>query len=379
MRESLYAAATGDRMSWHLQTPDGGSPNLLANIIAECGAAQKGGAAFAFASAQGVKLLSAEPIFSKFLKAGEFTVIVGLDAITDTRALDELRKLSKSHPNFKPKLFLHSTAGSIFHPKTMWLKTAKGGVIITGSGNLTSGGLKSNWEATAVQIMTAAEMAETEKSWDAWLKTHKKEIVDLDNEKAIEKAKANKVVRSKIKKALKKSDKAEEPTEEEIDAVEEVIEDIEEEFALNPVLIAEVPKSGNRWQQINFDLKSYQDYFGVTMAGTRYVRFYEVRPDGSLGSREDRQSVSVVSRNFRFEVGAASGRDYPTEGHPILVFEKTDENTFHYVLLMPGTDEHELIQSYLDDNFMRTTNTKLRVQITAGELKKVWPEAPFFL
>ncbi len=138
-------------MTWHLQTPDSGSPKLLANILAECGAAQKGGAAFAFASAQGVKLLAAEPVFSKFLKASEFTIIVGLDAITDTRAVDELRKLSKSHPNFKPKLFLHSAGGSIFHPKTMWLKTAKGGVVIAGSGNLTSGGLKSNWEATAVQ------------------------------------------------------------------------------------------------------------------------------------------------------------------------------------------------------------------------------------
>jgi hypothetical protein len=70
-------------MGWHLQTPGGASPKLLAKILAECGRAQKGGAAFAFASAQGVKLLAAEPVFSKFLKAAEFTIVVGLDAITD--------------------------------------------------------------------------------------------------------------------------------------------------------------------------------------------------------------------------------------------------------------------------------------------------------
>jgi hypothetical protein len=210
------------------------------------------------------------------------------------------------------------------------------------------------------------------------LNTHTKELVDLDNEKAIEKAKANKIVRSKIKKALKKPGSEEEPTEEEIDAVEEIVEDIEDEFSLSPVLIAEVPKSGDRWQQINFDLKSYQEYFGVKKTATRYVKFYQVQADGTLGPREDRQSVSVVSQNFRFEVGAASGRKYPSEGHPILIFEKTDEDTFHYVLLMPGEDEHELIQSYLDDNYSRTTK-KLRVQITAGDLKKAWPEAPFFL
>lgn len=110
-------------MPWFLQTPDGASPKLLGSILSECGAAVKGGAAFAFASAQGVKLLAAEPTFSKFLKASEFVVVVGLDAITDTRAVDELRKVSKSHPNFKPKLFLHKVGGSLFHPKTMWLSS----------------------------------------------------------------------------------------------------------------------------------------------------------------------------------------------------------------------------------------------------------------
>lgn len=365
-------------MAWFLQTPDSASPKLLKNILDQCGSAVKGGAAFAFASAQGVKLLAAEPVFGKFLKAGEFTIIVGLDGITDTRALEELKKLNNSHPNFTCRLFLHSAGGCIFHPKTMWLKTPKGGVIITGSGNLTSGGLKSNWEAMAIQALTPAEMAEAEKSWDAWLKTHKKELVDLDNEKAIEKAKANKIVRSKIRKALKKSGTEEEPTEEEVDAVEEVVEEIEEEFALNPVLIAEVPKSGSRWQQVNFDLKSYQEYFGVKKTATKYVRFHEVHPDGSLGPAEDRQSVSVVSQNFRFEVGAAHGKPYPTKGHPILVFEKTDEDKFHYVLLMPGEAEHKLIQTYLDNNYTRTSK-KLRVQMTAGDLKRAWPGSPLFL
>src|ERR1700722_18021354 len=102
-------------MAWNLQTPDSASPKLLANILSECGPASKGGAAFAFASAQGVKLLAAEPVFGKFLKAAEFTIIVGREAIADTRAVDELRKLNKSPPNFKPKLFLPSTGGSIFH------------------------------------------------------------------------------------------------------------------------------------------------------------------------------------------------------------------------------------------------------------------------
>ena len=102
-------------MTWLLQTPHGKSPKLLQNILDQCGPAQKGGGAFAFASAQGIKLIGAEPVFQAFLKAHEFTMIVGLDAITDTRAVDELAKLSKIYPNFKSKLFLHSIGGSLFH------------------------------------------------------------------------------------------------------------------------------------------------------------------------------------------------------------------------------------------------------------------------
>jgi HKD family nuclease len=240
-------------MSWHLQTPDGGSPKLLANILAGCGDALKGGAAFAFASAQGVKLLAAEKTFSKFLKAGEFTLVVGLDAITDVRAIDELKKLQKSHPNLKPKLFLHSVGGSLFHPKTMWLKTSKGGVIITGSGNLTAGGLKSNWEAMAIQTLDAAEIAAAEKSWDEWLNTHKKELRDLDDPKAGAKAEANKKLRAKIKRVIKAPDIEADDIEPDVEAVADTVEEIEQELKLNPMLIAEIPKASDRWEQVNFD------------------------------------------------------------------------------------------------------------------------------
>jgi hypothetical protein len=47
---------------------------------------------------------------------------------------------------------------------------------------------------------------------------------------------------------------------------------------------------------------------------------------------------------------------------------------------MPGDTAHEIIQKYLNDNYERTNmNRKLRVQITAGDLRKAWPDAPLFL
>jgi HKD family nuclease len=366
-------------MGWHLQTPGGASPKLLAKILAECGRAQKGGAAFAFASAQGVKLLAAEPVFSKFLKAAEFTIVVGLDGITDTRAVDELRKLSKSHPNFKPKLFFHKTAGSLFHPKTMWLKTPTGGVIITGSGNLTSGGLKSNWEAMAVEVLSIDDMAAAEKSWDAWLKIHSKELLDLDDPRVKAKAEANKRLRTKIKKAMKAPEDETPEVEAEIEAAQESVEEIKQELKLNPMLIAEIPKASDRWEQANFDKKSFIEFFGVTLGEPKTVRFFHVQNDGSLVAEKVRPPVAVKSRNFRFELAAASGLDYPTKGVPIGVFERVSDSDFHYILLMPGEKEHTLIAKYLDAYHPKKTRVLRRVPIKSGDMQKIWPDAPFFL
>ena len=368
-------------MGWFLQTPDGAAPKLLASILAECGPAQEGGAAFAFASAQGVKLLTAEPIFRKFLNASKFTVIVGLDAITDTRAIDELRKLTKSQPNFKPKVFLHEVAGSIFHPKTMWLKTPKGGVIITGSGNLTSGGLKSNWEAMAVETLTIAEMTVAMNAWDAWLKTHRKELYDLDDPKVKERAEANKRLRTKIKRAIRGPE--EEEIEAEIEAAAEVMEEVEEEGKLNPILIAEIPGHasgrGSRWEQANFDKRSFIEFFGVTLGVRKSVRFFHVKADGSLIAEKPRPPVPVKSKNYRFELAAAKGLPYPQNGKPIGVFQRVSDSDFHYVLLMPHEKAHNIIAKYLDANHPMTSRILRRVQMTSGDLQKIWPDAPFFI
>ena len=295
-----------------------------------------------------MKLLSAEPVFLKFLNASKFTVIVGLDAITDTRAIDELRKLSKSHPNFKPKVFLHEVAGSIFHPKTMWLKTPKGGVIITGSGNLTSGGLKSNWEAMAVETLTIAEMTAAMNAWDAWLKTHRKELYDLDDPKVKVRAEANKRLRAKIKRAIRGPEEEGAEIEAEIEAAAEVVEEVEQEGNLNPILIAEIPKGSSRWEQANFDKRSFIGFFGVTLGVPKSVRFFHVNDDGTLTDEKLRPAVPVKSQNYRFELAAAKGKAYPKNGVPIGVFERVSDLEFHYVLLMPGEKEHAIIERYLN-------------------------------
>lgn len=366
-------------MNWFLQSPGKSETQLLAHITGNGGKAERAGAAFAFASSQGIKLLASEPTFIELLETAQFKMIVGLDAITDIKAVDELRKLTENYKNFSANLFLHSSAGSIFHPKTLWIKRDDCGAVITGSGNLTAGGLKTNWEATSVQLLDANEIKNVESQWDTWIIEHSDFLKEIDDENAIERAKANRIVRSQIKKALKKpSDQVSE--EEDIsETIEAALTEAAAELSLNPVLIAEVPKSGNRWQQVNFDLKSYQEYFGVTKGTSKQVKFIRVRDDGTTDEPEIRQAVSVKSQNYRFEISAAQGLEYPSDGHPILVFEKIADDVYHYVLLMPPNKPHEIIQNFLNDNYDRKNKTaKLRIQITVGQLEKVWPQAPFF-
>jgi HKD family nuclease len=363
-------------MTWILQTPDAESPTLFATILAECKSAVRGGAAFAFASERGVKLLASEPAFNKFLKTSEFSVVVGLDAITDTRAVDELRKLRSSLPNFKPKLFLHKKGGSLFHPKTLWLKTATGGLIITGSGNLTPGGLKSNWEALAVEKVSFAEIDAAERSWNKWLAAHKEELRDLDDPKAAAKANENRKLRAKIKKAIEASET--DAGETEVEAAAQGFEEIEQELIDYPVLIAELPKGSTRWEQANFTKKSFVEFFGVKDK-PKTVRFSHVQPSGSLTPEALRPSVSVKSRNFRFELSAAKGLPYPPIGVPIAIFERISDSDFHYILLMPEDKAHRRVTAFLDKEYPKKSRILRRIQITSNDLQKVWPEAPFFL
>jgi len=321
-------------------------------------------------------MLTSDKNFQKFLKMSEFVMVVGLDAITDTNALDALRTLRDKYPNFKPKLFLHHMSGSCFHPKTIWFRTAEGGAAITGSGNLTAGGLESNWEALAIEGLTTAEIDQVEEKWDLWITFHKNQLVDLDNENARAKAKANRIQRTRIKKALKLPEGPE--SDAWADAAEDVVESAIQDLMVNPVLIAEVPRSGNRWKQVNFDVKTYQDFFGVTLGKGKDVEFHHVLDDGTLGPTENRHAVAVKSRNYRFEIGAAQGRPYPKSGHPIVVFEKVTDSRFNYVLLMPPSPEYQLIQKYLNDNYSKSRG-KRRVTINAGVLQAAWPASPLFM
>src|SRR5262245_32724540 len=125
---------------FRLQDPDDpAASTVLEELLAACEGAEFGAGIFSYARSNGVELLLRDPAFDDFLSRGQFELVVGVDCVTDTAALDRLALIERELPNLSVKVFLHDRARTTFHPKLCWFRRAGGGVTVIGSGNLTLG------------------------------------------------------------------------------------------------------------------------------------------------------------------------------------------------------------------------------------------------
>lgn len=351
-------------MSIVLQSP--GLNGRLHDALASASQGSVSGVgAFAFASAAGIDILAAEPTFQTLLGSGKFKLVVGLDAITDTKAVAALSTIKQELPNADVKLFYHSKGGALFHPKAMIFRRANGGVCITGSGNLTVGGLRNNWEGFWVADMDEAAALAAEAHWQTWLTTHAEHLLDMDDIRVTTQAALNAKTKSNIQKAATETDE---------ELVGPLIEANSEATSLNPFLIAEVPKNVNRPGQADFNLDSYQSFFSMTLGKSRTVTFFHVKPSGALDPAENRQGIAAKSSNYRFEIGAMKGLH--NDGNFILIFERIGNSEYKYVLLTPGDPGHAEVKAYLDANYIVTWNSKRRVVVTRNEVQAAWADNP---
>ena len=136
------------------------SDNHLTTIIENLKVYDQVFIAVAFLKNSGLDLLT-KPI-KDFLKAsGQLTIIAGQNfALTEPKALHGLRNIFKSYPTSKLYLAKASSADSVFHPKMYLFKSNKDCCIISGSANITKGGLTSNKE-----ISISVECLESDKVW----------------------------------------------------------------------------------------------------------------------------------------------------------------------------------------------------------------------
>jgi hypothetical protein len=141
----------------------------------------------------------------------------------------------------------------------------------------------------------------------------------------------------------------------------------------NSVLLAEIPKSGNRWNQANFDVDTFETFFGAKAGdNSQRILLRNILSDRSLGRIEVRPSVSVISQNYRFELEAAAGLEYPHEGRPIGVFIRISTRMFIYKLFMPETDEkYAEIADWMNSNWSGRADRMKRIVKAAGEIKEL--------
>src|SRR5690606_23652741 len=96
------------------------------------------------------------------------------------------------------------------------------------------------------------------------------------------------------------------------------------------------------------DTSQHKEFVWIDEAGTAH---HETRP---FGYRK--------SRNYGFELGAASGIPYPKGSkRPIAVFRKLNNGKFIYQLLMPNHPDYDPINNFLQANFPGPSHHRSRI------------------
>jgi hypothetical protein len=357
-------------MRFCFQDPQQKSYNLHEELLLASIGATSGAGAFAFVTVGGVNLLLRDTFFLEFISGSGFVLIVGTDEITDTRTIETLVELVSRYPNLKVKAFLNTRTNAIFHPKYCWFRHQTGGVAIVGSGNLTQGGLRRNWEAFSVLSLTSDQVSVLENQWNQWFLSNLTFMRDLADPAVLARVAQNeRVVVRATPMPVTPDESPSTPT-----------TDLDEEFESwifspdSQVLLAEIPRSGDRWEQANFDKASFVDFFGATPGDNNLrVIFKGIQEGGEPSEVEVRQTVSVSSHNYRFELSLAKGKSYPSQGRPLGIFVKCSERNFLYMLKMPGDSGYTEILGQLttvaDGSVHRRVLAVSEVQSSYGSLE----------
>lgn len=345
-----------------LQDPNSPTPNLLLDELEKhFKDADAIYCAFAFVTARGVNLLFDQADVKANLEKVKIHLIIGMDAITDAKAIEKLSDLCSKFKNFSVQVFL-PRSGGIFHPKFSWVKKGKAGVVITGSGNLTNGGLKNNFEAFSVTQIDQQAIKAIEISWNRFLADNPDSLFPLDAEEVKEAALEN----AKIKKATKKIRKA---------AGKKVGVDVIPEKG-SAVFIQELTK-GRGTKQRDVGKWAAENYFGRNQK----LFLTHINAKGQRADEETRKISDKSSSNWALDLAASEGLT-PINGHmPIAVFIRISPQNFFYHIVSEKSEHYNTVSSYLNKTVGEVPVGKakrLKKEMSIKELQKIWPTAPFW-
>ena len=337
----------------------------------------------AFASYGGVSALT------KYIEEGKakgmkIKVVLGVDQkATSKEALEEVLTW-----NVDSKIY-HTSSNNIFHPKVYLFENRDIFTLIVGSNNLTVPGLVQNIECSLLIKDTIDPYSVHDdfyRYWKGILDGTEAHLYPL-TKKLIDDLYKDNVITSEEKRSQRYddgTDKKEGTKKEKVKFEKATIQkfpdgfrpkrlvrvrqvkntkkekEVEKSVKIDTaVLIAEIPKGGDRWKQANFSKDVFHDFFGVEEGHKNQIRMTNIKKDGTLGEVAKRVSVKVKSHNYRYELLCDETRlPYPSgKDRPIGVFVKVDKKNFFYQLLMPSDGAYKKIKGYL---YMETKGKKIR-------------------
>ena len=339
----------------------------------------------AFASYGGVSALT------KYIEEGKakgmkIKVVLGVDQkATSKEALEEVLSWGVDARIY------HTSSNNIFHPKVYLFENRDIFTLIVGSNNLTVPGLVQNIECSLL-IKDTIDPSSVHKDFYRYWKgildgteTHlypltQKLIDDLYKDAIItsdyqrsrrydngidENERKKKEAFSFKKAAIQKFPDGFRPQRlvkvKQIKTSKKTTKEVEASVRIDSaILIAEIPKSGSRWKQANFSQDVFENFFGAKKGDNSYkIKLTNIKKDGSLGEVTERQSVTVSSDNYRFELRCdETNQPYPEgDDRPIGLFIKEDAKNFMYQVLMPSEESYKKIKDYL---YMETNDQKGR-------------------
>ena len=350
----------------------------------------------AFASYGGVSALT------KYIEEGKakgmkIKVVLGVDQkATSKEALEEVLTW-----DVDARIY-HTSSNNIFHPKVYLFENRDIFTLIVGSNNLTVPGLVQNIECSLLIKDTIDPSSVHDDFYRYWkgildgTETHlypltKKLIDDLYNDKIItseeqrskryddgtdKKEEKKKETITFKKAAIQKFPDGFRPKRlvkvKQVKTTKKETKEIEKSVRIdNAVLIAEIPKAGSRWKQANFSQDVFEDFFGAKKGDNSYkVKLTNIKKDGSLGEVTESQSVTVKSKNYRFELRCdETNLPYPLgNDRPIGLFVKEDAQNYMYQVLMPSDDAYKKIKDYL---YLETANQKGRKDLMRRHIADV--------
>lgn len=317
---------------------------------------------YAFATRDGVDQLIEDAVIRDLMdRGGRIDLTVGLDAITNRPTLERMQELERRHSNFSPKVFWNETR-ALFHPKISDFGLPGGGrILIVGSGNLTPGGLRKNFEAYTVATADQDEDIDLTSLTD-FAHRHAAHITPIDD-RALKRAEDNRM------RSIGPSTHT--PTAGPMPDPESPSP------GLGRILVAQIPKAGNRWAQVHFNAEVIGTFFSLRRAESERVYLTQLHGDGSRGPIEVRPCIfSTRNKNYKIEIGGAKKLQYPSNNHrPLVAFYERQLRTYDYLLLMPGDDGYDHLLEL--SNTLPSPGRGLPRPVTdVATLSRAWPGCP---